>query len=349
MEFNTTGNIMTRILVSSALVAFATAFYASAQSGPGSAGDSVLLEFNGAKITQAELELKRPSAMFQARANFYETERKALVDLADEQLLDQQAAKERLTVTQLLDRHVNSTIAKDPSEDALRVYYEGVDTTEPYEAVRDKIIDALRQRRIAKAKAAYLQSLRAEAHIIIRLAPPRAPISMTDVPVRGPERPRITLLEFADYECPYCQQLQPVLSRLETEFRDKLAFAYKDYPLNMHPEAPKAAEAAHCAGAQGKFWEFHDLVFENKQLGVSNLKNDARDLKLDTAAFNTCLDKGQMASLVKDESTEAQTLGLQATPTLFVNGRYVRDITYEGIRGVIAEELSALDNGASRQ
>jgi protein-disulfide isomerase len=344
---------MSSITVVTALGMFAAAFCAygaTAEAETGSTSDAVLVEVNGVKITQADLELRRPSAMFQARSNFYEAERKAVIDLVDDYLLEQEAAKEGVAVPQLLERHVNATIAKDPSEEALRVYYEGVDTTEPYEKVRDKIVDALRQRRIAKAKAAYVQSLRAENPAVIRLAPPRAPISMKEVPVRGAAKPRITLLEFADYECPYCQQIQPVLSRLEAEFKDELAFAYKDYPLNMHPDAPKAAEAAHCAGAQGKFWEYHDLVFSNKRLDIANLKSDAHDLKLDTAAFDACLDKGEAARIVNDETTEAQTLGLQATPTLFVNGRYVTNITYEGIRGVITEELSALANSkAGRQ
>jgi protein-disulfide isomerase len=117
----------------------------------------------------------------------------------------------------------------------------------------------------------------------------------------------------------------------------------------MHPEAPKAAEAAQCAGAQGKFWQYHDLLFESKRLDMASLKNDARDLKLDTAAFEGCLAKDQMTSLVKEESSEAQNLNLQGTPTLFVNGRYVSNITYEGIRGVITEELSSLGSSkASR-
>jgi protein-disulfide isomerase len=354
MQFDTKRKTMTRITVVTALAMFAATFCASGagpETDPKSGSDAVLVELKGGgQITQADLELKRPSAMFQARTTFYEAERKVLIDLVDEYLLEQQAAKEGLAVPQLLERHVNSTIAKDPSDEALRVYYEGVDTKEPYEAVRPKIVDALRERRIAKAKAAYLASLRAEFPAIIRLAPPRAPLSMKDVPVRGAAHPRITLLEFADYECPYCQQIQPILTKIEAEFKDQLAFAYKDYPLNMHPDAPKAAEAAHCAGAQGKFWEYHDLLFANKHLDVAGLKNDARDLKLDSATFEACLDKGQTGGMIKDETTEAQTLGLQGTPTLFVNGRYVSNITYEGIRGVITEELSALDNNkAARQ
>jgi protein-disulfide isomerase len=359
MQFDITRKPMIRNTFVTALAMFAATFCASGAApaaDPATGGDAVLVELKGAQITQADLELKRPSAMFQARTSFYEAERKVLLDLVDENLLEQQAAKEGLAVPQLLERHVNATIAKDPSEDALRVYYEGLDTKEPYEAVRQKILDAIRDRRIAKAKATYMQSLRAEAPAIIRLAPPRAPISMKDVAVRGTANARLTLLEFADYECPYCQQIEPILNRIETEFKDQIAFAYKDYPLGMHPEAPKAAEAAHCAGTQGKFWEYHDLIFASKRMDLASLKSDARDLKLDTAAFDACLAKNETAPLVKESSSEAETLGLQGTPTLFVNGRYVSNSTYEGIRGVIVEELSALgihinkdSNKAARQ
>ncbi|MGP8247413.1 MAG: thioredoxin domain-containing protein [Bryobacteraceae bacterium] len=310
-----------------------------------SGGDVVLEEVNGVKVTMADLEQKRAQALFQARTNYYDAERKVLEDLADQSLLEQQAAKEGVTVEQLLDRHVNATLPKDPSDEALRVYYEGIDTTQPFEAVRGKIIESLRQRRMAKAKAAYLKSLRSQASIIIRLAPPRAPISMKDVAVREVGSPQVTLLEYADYECPYCQQAQPIVAKLEAEFKGKVAFAFKDYPLPMHPHAEKAAEASHCAAAQGKYWEYHDLMFANKDLDVAGLKNDARQLKLDTAAFDTCLDSGQMAGAVKTDASEATDLGIQGTPTFFVNGRSVSGApSYEGLRAVINEELSAVSN-----
>jgi protein-disulfide isomerase len=200
---------------------------------------------------------------------------------------------------------------------------------------------------LAKAKNTYLQSLRAQAPMIIRLAPPSAPISMKDVPVRGPSSAAITLLEFADYECPYCQQIQPILERIEKEYKGKLAFAYKDYPLPMHPNAQKAAEAAHCAGSQSKYWEYHDAMLANRQLDLMSLKKYARDVKLDTAAFDTCLDSGQQAGTVKTNLTEAQALGLSGTPTLFVNNRYISgDLTYERLRSLIVEELSAIEMSA---
>jgi protein-disulfide isomerase len=313
-----------------------------------SGGDAVLVEVNGVKLTMADLEQKRAAALFQARTAYYEAQRKAIEELVDENLLEQQAEKEGVTVPQLLERHVNAAIPKDPTEETLRVYYEGVDTTEPYASVRDKILEALRQRRMAKAKTAYLESLRSQVPILIRLAPARAPISMKDVPVRGTSSSHVTLVEYADYECPYCQQIQPVLDKIEAEFKGKLKFAYKDYPLPMHANAQKAAEAAHCAGAQSKYWEYHDLIAANKQVDPGSLKSYAKDLKLDTAAFDSCLATGQEAEVVKANLSEAQALGLQGTPTLFVNGRYVSgNLTYERIRGVISEELSATDGLAA--
>ena len=323
----------------------AAAILSAAPADLNSIGDNtVLVEVNGAKLTLNDIEQKSGAALFQARTTYYETERKVIIDAVDQYLVDDQARKEGLTVPQLLDKHVNSTIAPDPSEEALHVYFEGVDTTEPYDAVRAKIVDALRQRRIGKAKLAYIQSLRDQGPIVMRLEPPRAPISMKDVPVRGVTEARVTVLEFADYECPYCQQIQPAIEKLETEFKGKINLAFKDFPLPMHPDAPKAAEAAHCAGAQGKYWEYHDVLFGKKQLDLASLKTYAGDLKLDTAAFSTCLDKGQMAGVVSEQASEAQNLALQGTPTFLVNGRMVNGaLSYEKLRSVIAEELSAAD------
>src|SRR5665213_228980 len=186
----------------------AAAILSAAPPGTSSAADGpALVEINGVKLTLGDLEPKSSAVLFQARTTYYETERKVIEDAVDQYLIDRQARKEGLTVPQLFDKHVNSTIAPDPSEEALRVYFEGIDTAEPYVAVRGKIVDALRQRRIAKAKLAYVQSLRNQGPILMLLEPPRAPISMKNVPVRGEPGARITVVEFADYECPYCQQI----------------------------------------------------------------------------------------------------------------------------------------------
>lgn len=315
--------------------------------------DGVLVEINGAKITRADFERKHPTALFQAQNSYYETQKKVVEALIDEYLLEEQAKKENITVAQLLERHVTHQIAKDPSDETLRVYYEGVDTSEPYEAVRGKIIEALRQRRAIKLRTAYIKSLRANATIAVRLAPPRADISLKDTTLRGPSTPVIALVEYADYECPYCQQITPAVEKLEAEYKGKLTFAYKDYPLPMHANAQKAAEATRCAESQNHYWEFHDLLFAKKQLDTASLKEYARDLKLDVATFDKCLDSGEKAEVVRLYATEAQSLGLQGTPSFFVNGRSVNGaLSYEALRAVIEDELhkssSASTQTASR-
>jgi protein-disulfide isomerase len=305
-----------------------------------SSNDNVLVEVNGVKITLADFERKHPTALFQAQNSYYETQKKAVDVFVDEYLLEEQAKKENITVAQLLERHVTSQIAKDPTDEALRIYYEGVDTNEPYEAVKGKIIEALRQRRTLKLRAAYFQSLRAKATIAIRLAPPRADISLKDTTLRGAPAPAIALVEYADYECPYCQQIVPVVQRLETEYKGKIALAYKDYPLPMHANAQKAAEATRCAESQNRYWDFHDLLFAKKQLDPASLKGYARELKLDVDKFDKCLDSGEKAEAVRLHATEAQSLGLQGTPSFFVNGRAINGaLSYEGLRAVIEEEL----------
>jgi protein-disulfide isomerase len=301
---------------------------------------NVLVEVDGVKLTLADFESKRPSGLFQARNSFYQAERKAVDDFVDQYLLERQAKKEHLTVSELLKVHVDDTIGKDPSEESLRVYYEGVDTNQPFEAVRDQILQHLRERRIAKAKGAYMQSLRSQSAISLRLVPPRGSVDMKSAELRGSPSAPVTVVEFADFECPYCQQMQPVLDKIESNFKGKIIFAYKDVPLPMHPHAQKAAEAAHCAGLQGKYWEYHDLLYKTKQLEISALKDDAQLLQLDIKSFDKCVDSGEQADVIKAQFAEGQALGLQGTPSFLVNGRFFSGgFTYEQFAAIIEEEL----------
>jgi protein-disulfide isomerase len=310
---------------------------------------SVIAEVDGARITLGDFEAKRPEALFQAKNAYYEAEKKAIDGFIDDYLLQRQAEKENVTVEELLKRHVNNAIAKDPDDGALRVYYEGIDTTEPFEAIRPKILEHVRQRRLEKAKTAYLQSLRSQAALTVTVEPPRAVISLDRTPLRGPANAPVMLVEYADFECPYCQQVEPELNKLEAQYNGKIAFAYKDVPLPMHPHAEKASEAARCAGLQNKYWEYHDLLFTSKALDLPDLKAGARTLGLDALAFDRCLDSGEQAGIVKGELDEAQKLGLQGTPSFFVNGRFISGVmTYDQLRQVVENELKTA-SAAARQ
>jgi protein-disulfide isomerase len=303
-------------------------------------GNVILAEIDGVPLTLAQFESERPSALFQARNTFYQAEKKAVQEYIDDLVLERQAKKENLSVSELLEKHVNSTIAKDPDDAALRVYFEGLDTKETFEEARPKIVEFIRQRRIAKAKAAYMQTLKSQSTITFELEAPRLQMTLKDNQVRGAADAAVTLVEFADYECPYCQQAQPILDRLEAEYKGKMAFVYKDYPLPMHSHAQKAAEAARCAGVQGKYWEYHDILLKKKGLEIADLKADAGELGLNTAAFDKCLDSGEQAAAVRASYDEATQKGIEGTPGFFVNGRFLNGMpTYEGMRQAIEEEL----------
>jgi protein-disulfide isomerase len=306
-----------------------------------SSSTQVMVEIDGTKLTLADLGRKHPGGMFKAYQNFYQTQRKVVAEWVDEYLLDRAAQKEGVTVDELLNRHVKKPAEKLPSEEALRTYYDGVDTDETYEAMRQRIVDHIRETKETKLRTEYLKQLRSDAKINVQFGPPRADLSLKDHPVRGPQNAQVVIAEFADYECPYCQQTQPAVDQIETEYKGKIAFVFKDMPLPNHAHAEKAAEATHCATAQGKYWEYHDMLFKTHELDVAKLSDHAKALNMDVKAFEKCMSSDDTAAAVKAEFSEGVNLGLQGTPGFFINGRYFSgSMTPEQFRAVIVEELA---------
>jgi protein-disulfide isomerase len=303
---------------------------------------SVVAEVGGVNVTMADLEQEESAKLLSAHYQYYQAETKALNDLIDKKLIEQKAQSEHLTVDQLLDREVNSKV-KDPTEDQMEVYYEGVETEQPYEAVRGKILEKIRQLRTEKARLEFVRTLRAETMVYVALAPPRANVEAENPQMtEGPAKPAVTLVEFADYECPYCQKVAADVKKLADDYVDKVAFTYKDFPLPMHSRAEKAAEAARCAAKQNKFWEFHDQLFQSKELDVDQLKAQARALKLDSAEFDKCLDSGEEAAAVDRDRKEGTRLGLNGTPSFFINGHFMSGaLDYAALRQIVDQQLKA--------
>ena len=322
------------------LTLVALAIPAFAQDGP-----NVVAEIGGRAVTADELMEKEAGKLLQARYKYYLAERDALQQFIDDQLLEMQAKRESVSVDELLKRHVAVNV-QEPTEDQLRFYYEGVQTDEAYEIARPKIIDTIHQLRMNKARDAYITSLRADYGVVIELNQPTGHVDVGDDPRLGPEKAPVQVVEFADYECPYCQKVNEDLARLREQFGNQVSLVYKDYPLPMHPLAARAAEAARCASMQGKFWEFHDSLFGSKKLQVSDLKEQARTLKLDMARFDQCLDSGEQAAAVKKDVVEGQRLGLTGTPSFFVNGHFMSGaIGYMKLRETVLQELAVLTAG----
>lgn len=309
--------------------------------------DGVVAEVSGQKLTADYLQQKESGKLLQARYQFYLNERKALEELIDDQLLANEAHAKGFTVDQLLDKEVYNAV-KDPTEDQLQVYYEGIDTKESYDAVRTQVLEHIRETRRNRAKAAYIEGLRKKANITVLLMPPSADVDIADSYVRGSKDAEVTLVEFADYECPYCIQVFPHLRELQKEYGDKIAIVYKDMPLPMHHKAEKAAEAARCAGTQGKFWEYHDVLFySGGTLTVPQLKEHARVLRLNGEQFDQCLDSGEMAAAVKKDFEEGKSMGLTGTPSFFVNGHFFSGAVDYGLLKQMVEQQLAVNRAKS--
>jgi protein-disulfide isomerase len=166
-------------------------------------------------------------------------------------------------------------------------------------------------------------------------------VNTEGAPTKGPENALVTIVEFSDFECPFCAKVVPTLKRIEETYKDRVRIVWKHLPLSIHEDARDAALAAEVAGKQGKFWEFHDRLFANQdKLKPEDLKAHAKDLELDMARFEADMQKAEEKKRIDADVAEAATLGVSGTPGFFVNGRFVFGAQpYETFATLIDEEI----------
>ncbi len=203
------------------------------------------------------------------------------------------------------------------------------------EQVRGEIVKMLSDQSKREKAQALFNDLKAKADVQVLLPEKRVQVEATG-PSKGPESAPVTIVEFSDFQCPFCSRANNAVNEVVKTYGDKVRVVFRHFPLSFHQEAPKAAEASMCAADQNKFWEYHDKLFANQQaLKVDDLKKAAADLGLDTARFNECLDSGKKAELVKKDMAAGEKAGVTGTPAFFING-----IALSG--AVPAEEFKAI-------
>ena len=198
---------------------------------------------------------------------------------------------------------------------------------------------------MGETRKVYLDKLRAEAKVETLLPPlllPKIEVAATG-PSRGPAKAPVTIVEFSDFECPYCVRAEEAVKQVLAAYPDKVRLVYRDYPLPIHARAQKASEAALCAGDQGKYWEMHEKLFANhKELEIDKLKQHAKDLALDAARFGKCLDSGEKATVVEASKKAGEEAGVTGTPAFFINGRPLTGAQpFEKFKEIIDHELRA--------
>jgi protein-disulfide isomerase len=317
-----------------------------AEKGASAPAPGVLARVGDSEITEAEVEKLVAAQLVKVRNDRYQALEQGLANAVSDRLIELEAAARGVTVEELIETEVRGKTSEVTQADIDAFYEERKDQIQrPKEQVAEQIKQYLEQQQGSALFETLVSDLEAKYGVERYLMPPRIEVAAEGFPAKGPADAPVTIVEFSDFECPYCSRVLPSIKQAVETYGDKVRVVFRQFPLNsIHPRAQKAAEAALCAADQEKFWEMHDAMFaDQKSLGVDQLKAKAAQLGLDSEAFNSCLDGSKNAERVAADVQEGVAAGVTGTPAMFVNGRFVNGaVPFEQLSEILDEELALL-------
>jgi protein-disulfide isomerase len=314
--------------------------------GPG----DVVATVGSTAITLAQVDEK---ALQQAASTFgamklsqalYEARRAVIDQMIDDELINQDAKARKLEPAAVVQQEITAKVAAVTDDDIVAWFKanQGRLQGATIDQVRTAIRGYLVQQRTLDARRTFVDQLRSKATVRVSLDPPRVVIAKADRPTKGPATAPVEIIEFTDFQCPFCERAFPTVAKVLNDYGDKIHFVYRHFPLNGHPQARPAAEAAACAAEQGKFWPYHDRLFgDQSKLGDADLKQSAKALGMDATQFNTCVDSRKYKDEVDADIRAGEEVGVNGTPAFFINGRELTGAQpYEAFKSVIDDELA---------
>jgi protein-disulfide isomerase len=283
--------------------------------------------------------------VFQLRLQEYDVKSKALENLVNQKLLEAEGKKKGIPTEKVLEQEVDAKVA-EPTEAELQALYivQKQQLGKPFDEIRPQLLQLLKKSRIQEAREGYYKRLREQDGVSILLQKPKVQVAYDPARLRGDPKAPVVIVEFSDFQCPYCQSVQPTLKTLLAKYEGRVSLAYRDLPVrDIHPQAELAAEASRCAGEQGKFWEYHDLLFANQnKLDRPGLVELAHGLKLDEKQFDSCLASGKYQAQIEQDRQLGLRAGVAGTPGFFVNGNLLSgNLPQDAFEKVIQAELAA--------
>jgi protein-disulfide isomerase len=350
---------MLRATVASVLIACLAANVGAQSSTPIASGASLPTDPIVAsvrrthEIRQSDVDAWRqrhaPMQFARLRQDVFESSRQAIDALVGEYLVAEEAAAQRISVEAFVKLHLDHTLTTPVRDEEVREIYERSHSmmgSVTFDQATSAIRSYLEETRRHEARQAFIDTLvaNAAADVVIHLQPPRY-----EVPLRGDEESfgqesaALTVVEYSDFQCPFCKRAAPDLRKLVDSYPDDVRLVWRHFPLPGHPDAQVAAEAAACAGEQQSFWEYHDKLFANQEsLGSSELRQYAEQIGLDVSRFDECTNSHRSQPMVAEDISGGAALGVSATPAVFVNGRLLLGaVGYDAYKRVIEEELAA--------
>jgi protein-disulfide isomerase len=311
----------------------------------------VLATVDGSEITLADLQATIGGQLglmdFQYQSQRHQLIESAMRRVVRDQLLEAEAEERGVTSDALTAEILADKVAV--SEEDVRFFYlqnQAQMQGRPFEAIAPQVRQYLEGQIRESVLEEFTDTIAEERSVEYVLGPFRVDIDTTGAPSVGPDDAAITLVEFSDFECPYCESFVPTLERIKETYPDDVRVVFLQFPLReIHPNAQKSAEASLCAFEQGQFWEAHDLYFsERSSLEVADLKEKAGRMGLDADAFAACLDSGKYADQVDADATAGAAVGVNGTPAVFINGRPLPGgaVPFEMVAEIIDDELERL-------
>jgi protein-disulfide isomerase len=315
----------------------------SAAQPPPPAPDTVVAEIGDVRITLAEVDRKAAGQLERIRSEEYDIRRQALDDLVAEKLIEREAAARGVTKDALVKAEIEDKV-KPPTRDEIQEFYlrrGGPGSGYTVDHLAPQIERSLKDQARSRNRKTLLAQLHGKAQVRITMREPRAEVTIPpEAPTLGPAGAKVTVVEFLDYECPYCHRVQDVVEQLLAQNKGKVRFVHREYLIGK-PRSLEAARAARCAGEQGKFWDYHRSLLSQPDMSEASLKRKAATLGLNEASFGTCLASDRHDASIRRATESGSELGVSGTPTFFINGRRLVGVApVESFQKVIDEEMA---------
>jgi len=279
------------------------------------------------KITAKDLDAKVQPQLAQMRAALekrvdqliadksFDLKRQTLESMTDEYLIQQAADHDKLSVADYIKKE--SSGKSGVTEAEAKAFYDKnkQQGTKPFEEIKPQLLEMMNRQ-------AMLDRLRKNEPVKILLEPKRLAVNSTGHPALGGKDAPVTIVEFTDFQCPYCKASEATLKQLRSKYGDKIRLVHMDFPLPFHAHSLDAAKAARCANEQGKFWQFHDSLFANQsKLAPDDLKATAKTLGMNSTKFDACFATTKFDAQIKTDQAAGEKLSVDGTPAFFINGR----------------------------
>jgi protein-disulfide isomerase len=268
------------------------------------------------KISNKDLDAKVKPQIDQMIADkSFDLRRQTLESMTDDYLIQQAAKRDNLSVNDYLKKEYTGKSGVTEA-DAKKFYDQNKGAnTPPFAQLKPQVMEMMN-------REALLQRLRKDQPVKILLEPQRVAVNSSGHPALGAKDAPVTIVEFTDFQCPFCEKTEGTLKQLEAKYGDKIRLVHMDFPLPFHSHALAAANAARCANDQGKFWPYREALFANQsKLAPADLKATAKTLGLNTTEFDACLDSAKYSAQIKADVATGEKAGVDGTPAFFIDGR----------------------------